>query len=174
MENNIRSIATLKNLLDDDAGKFAITEMQQKKALSSWIHKANSIKLRNMLQKYLEHIEKNTEKLNSFIEEEKISALSLDNKLMSAFVEETESKLAACTDNEVRDACLLACIQSMNHYKISMYGTAAAFATVLGLEKATVIFREAEVNEKQIDDRLSQLAEYEINVKAKTPVLLAG
>jgi hypothetical protein len=31
---------------------------------------------------------------------------------------------------------------------------------------------EAEVNEKQIDDRLSQLAEHEINIKAKAPIAL--
>ena len=73
---------------------------------------------------------------------------------------------------EVKDACLLACIQAINHYKISSYGTAAAFAIALGMEKAAAVFHEAEINEKHIDDRLSQLAEYEVNTKAKTPILL--
>ena len=72
-----------------------------------------------------------------------------------------------CTDAEVKDACLLACIQAINHFKISMYGTAAAFANALDMEKQAAIFHEAEVNEKQIDDRLSQLAEHEINIRAK-------
>ena len=42
----------------------------------------------------------------------------------------------------------------------------------LGMEKQAAIFHEAEINEKQIDDRLSQLAEYEINMKARTPIVL--
>jgi len=41
-------------------------------------------------------------------------------------------------------------------------------------EKAAELFHEAEANEKQIDDRLTQLAEHEINVKAKTPAVLPG
>ena len=91
---------------------------------------------------------------------------------MRAFIEEVEEKLSNCSDSEVKDACLLASIQAINHFKISTYGTAAAFANALGMEKQAAIFHEVEVNEKQIDDRLSQLAEHEINIKAKTPILL--
>jgi hypothetical protein len=40
------------------------------------------------------------------------------------------------------------------------------------MEEAAVAFREAEINEKQIDDRLSQLAEHEINVNARAPIIL--
>ncbi len=174
MEDNIQHISTLRNLLDYDAQKFAITEMLLKRTLPLWINSAGSSKLKNVLQKYLEHIEKNAEKLNSFIEEEEIRSLSLVNKLVNTFIEETNLKLAACADTEVRDACLLASVQSMNHFKISMYGTAAAFAKALELEKAVAVFHEAEANEKQIDDRLSQLAEYEINLNAKSPVVLTG
>jgi len=91
---------------------------------------------------------------------------------MQAFIEEANEKQNTCTDAEVKDACLLACIQAINHFKISMYGTAAAFAKVLGMEKHAAVFHEAEVNEKQIDDRLSQLAEHEINIKANVPFVL--
>jgi ferritin-like metal-binding protein YciE len=50
---------------------------------------------------------------------------------MQAFLEETNEKLGKCT---LRDACLLASLQGINHYKISNYGTATAFAADLGLE----------------------------------------
>lgn len=112
--------------------------------------------------------------LLDFYEEEKIVSLSLTNRVMKAFIEEAEEKLANCTDAEIKDACLLACIQAINHFKISTYRTAAAFANALGMEKQATFFHEAEVNEKQIDDRLSQLAEHEINIKAKTPIVLPG
>jgi ferritin-like metal-binding protein YciE len=91
---------------------------------------------------------------------------------MNAFIEEAEEKLNSCTDTEVRDACLLACIQGINHYKISTYGTAAAFANALEMEKQAVIFHEIEVSEKQIDDRLSQLALHEINNNARAPIAI--
>jgi ferritin-like metal-binding protein YciE len=93
---------------------------------------------------------------------------------MQAFIEDAKEKLENCTDAAIKDACLLASVQAINHFKISTYGTAAAFAKALGMEKSGIVFHEAEINEKQIDDRLSQLAEHEINVEAKSPLVLPG
>ena len=174
MTDNNQTITTLHNLLDYDARKFTSAEIQLKNSLPGWINKAGSLKLKTVLQKYLDFVQQHVQKLEDFFEEEQISSLSLTNRVMQAFIEEADEKLSDCTDAEVKDACLLACIQAINHFKISTYGTAAAFANALGMEKQAAIFHEAEVNEKQIDDRLSQLAEYEINIKAKTPIVLHG
>ena len=172
MSENNQTITTLHNLLDYDAHKFTSAEIQLKNSLPEWITKAGSLQLKTVLQKYLGFVQEHVQKIEGFFEEEKISSLSLTNRVMRVFIEEVEEKLANCTDAAIKDACLLACIQAINHFKISTYGTAAAFANALGMEKQAAIFHEAEVNEKQIDDRLSQLAEYEINTKAKTPIVL--
>ena len=172
MSENNQTITTLHNLLDYDARKFTSAEIQLKNSLPEWINKASSLQLKTVLQKYLGFVQEHVQKIEGFFEEEKISSLSLTNRVMRVFIEEVEEKLANCTDAAIKDACLLAGIQAINHFKISTYGTAAAFANALGMEKQAAIFHEAEVNEKQIDDRLSQLAEYEINTKAKTPIVL--
>ncbi len=172
MINDNQPITALRHLLDYDARKFTSAEMQLKNSLTGWIDKTGSLKLKLVLQKYLDFVRQHIEKMESFFEEESISSLSLTNRIMQAFIEEAEEKLTNCTDVEVKDACLLACIQAINHFKISTYGTAAAFANALGMEKQAAIFHEAEVKEKQIDDRLSQLAEHEINLRAKMPVVL--
>lgn len=174
MAENNSTIATLHNLLDYEARKFTSAEIQLKNRLPEWINKASSFKLKTVLQKYLDFVQQHVQKMEGFFEEEQISSLSLTNRVMQAFIEEAQEKLSVCTDAEIKDACLLACIQAINHFKISTYGTAAAFANALDMEKQAALFHEAEVNEKQIDDRLSQLAEHEINVKAKTPIVLPG
>ena len=174
MAENNKTITTLHHLLDYDARKFTSAEIQLKNSLPEWINKAGSLQLKTVLQKYLDFVQEHVQKMNSFFDEEKINSLSLTNRVMKAFIEEAEEKLANCTDAAIKDACLLACIQAINHFKISTYGTAAAFANALGMEKQAAVFHEAEINEKQIDDRLSQLAEHEINIKAKTPILLKG
>ena len=174
MAKNNPTITTLHNLLDYDARKFTSAEIQLKNSLPEWINKASSLQLKTVLQKYLDFVQQHVQKMEGFFEEEKISSLSLTNRVMRAFIEEAEEKLSNCTDAEVKDACLLACIQAINHFKISTYGTAAAFANALDMEKHAAVFHEVEVNEKQIDDRLSQLAEHEINIKAKAPILLTG
>jgi ferritin-like metal-binding protein YciE len=174
MTEDNQTISTLHNLLDYDARKFTSAEIQLKTSLPDWISKAGSLKLKAVLQKYLDFVQQHVLKMESFFEEEKISSFSLVNRVMKAFIEEAEEKLNSCTDPEVKDACLLACIQAINHFKISTYGTAAAFANTLGIKNHAAIFHEAEVNEKQIDDRLSQLAEHEINARAKAPIFLPG
>lgn len=174
MTENIQTITTLHDLLICDTRRFTSAEAELKKSLQDWIIKAGSLKLKTVLQKYLDHTGQHIDDLEDFFEKEGINSLCTGNRVMRAFIQEINEKLSCCTDNEVRDACLLAGIQEINHFKISMYGTAAAFAKTLGNEKQAAVFHKAEVNEKQIDDRLSQLAEHEINSKAKAPVLFPG
>ncbi len=172
MSENNSNITTLHELLDFEGRKFISAEIQLKKVLPQWINIAGSIKLKNLLQKYRDFIEQHIENMQAFYEEEHINSLSLHNKIMEAFIEEAEDKLRSCTDSAVKDACLLAEVQSINHFKISTYGTAASFAYLLGLEKTSEVFHQASVNEKQIDDRLKRLAQYEINGRAKAPLEL--
>jgi ferritin-like metal-binding protein YciE len=174
MEDNRQTITTLHNLLDYDACKFSSSEIQLKIILPTWISNAASLKLKEVLRRYLDYVQKHAEKLAGFIESEELLSVSAGNRIMRAFIEETQEKLAACTDAQVKDACLLASIQAINHFKISSYGTAAAFSRGLGMEKQAAVFHEAEISEKQIDDRLSQLAEFEINARAKAPITLPG
>lgn len=174
MKENDQTISTLHALLDYDTSRFTSAEIQLKKVLPEWINSASSLMLKTVLQKYLDFVNRHVEKMETFFEEEQVNSLVLRNRVMLAFIEETEEKLSACADAEVKDACLLAAVQSINHFKISAYGTAAAFARALDMEKQAAVFHEAEVNEKQIDDRLTQLAEYEINNRARTPIVLPG
>ena len=118
MTDNNQTISTLHNLLDYDARKFTSAEIQLKKSLPEWINKASSVQLKTVLQKYFDFVQQHVQKMEDFYEEEKIVSLSLTNRVMKAFIEEAEEKLANCTDAEVKDACLLASIQAINHFKI--------------------------------------------------------
>ena len=172
MKQELTNIATLHNLLDHEASKFSSAEVQLNNVLPQWISKANSVKLKTVLQKYRDDIGEHLFNLEEFVDAEQLISLSLTNRIMKAYIDDTNEKLEMCTDVEVTDACLLASVQMMNHFKISAYGTAAAFANTLGMDRAANFFHEAEVHEKQIDDRLTQLAKYEINSRAKSPIVL--
>jgi ferritin-like metal-binding protein YciE len=172
MKENSENVRTLHELLDYNAQKFTSAEVLLQKNLKKWSKMAHSIKLKTVIQKYIDIISEQLQKLEGFFEHEHITAISVSNSVMSSMINETEEKLRICTDFKVKDACLLSSIQSINHYKISTYGTAAAFANTLGMEDQAAIFHQAEVKEKQIDVRLSQLAEHEINLTAMAPLLL--
>jgi len=168
------NIVTLHNLLDYNAGRFTSAEAEVKSGLAEWIKEASSMQLKAVLQKYLDFATAHIQRIDRFVEDESLTFINSSDTVMQALIRDTVENLSFCLDAAVKDACLLASVQCINHYKISKYGTAAAYANNLGLDKAAALFHELEINEKHIDDRLSQLAEYEINTKAKTPVVLPG
>ena len=174
MEPGTIKLTSLHTLLDYEACKHYRAEMQLQKSIPEWITETDSLNLKTVLEKYLHFVEEHVRKIEFFFNEEKASSLSFGHGVMYAFIEEANNKLANCSDVQVKDASLLASIQEINHFKISSYGTAAAFANALGLKKTANLFHEAEMNEKEIDQRLTRLAEGEINIRAKIPIALPG
>jgi len=167
------TIATLRQLLNQQMGKFISGEIQLQKNLPVWINNIGSVQLRQVLQKYLDQVNEHIKHMEAFFLEAQVATAGREDKVMQSLVDETNELLGFCSDTQVCDACMLAGIQVINHYKISTYGTAAAFAGDLEMEKAAGVFYQMEINEKNIDDRLTQLAKYEINKKAKTPIQTA-
>jgi ferritin-like metal-binding protein YciE len=174
MDEKNQYISTLKDLLDYQVLGFTIAEVQLAERMQEWIVLASSLQLKSALQRYIEFIKQHLQNSGVSFAVEKLSPFGNANRVMKAFIAEMQEKLELCNDSEVRDACLLANIQAINHYKISTYGTATAFAHVLGMEKEASVFHEAGINEKQIDALLSQLAEYGINKKARAPIALTA
>lgn len=166
------TIATLRQLLDQQTGKFTSGEIQLQDNLPVWINKTGSVQLRQVLLKYLDQVNEHIQQMDTFFLEAQMTAADRANEVMQALTDEMNEMLGLCSDSQVRDACLLAGIQVINHYKISAYGTAAAFAGDLELEKAAAVFYGMEINEKNIDDRLTQLAKFEINKNAMSPIQL--
>ncbi len=166
------NISCLRQLLDEDVRRFISAEVQLKNSVSGWISKENSVPLKMLMHEYLDIVEKHIRQLEIFCEEEMLGSYNLSNRVMKAYLAEATEKLSGCICPGIKDACLLAAIQGINHFKISVYGTAAAFAGAAGLQKAGLLFHQAELDEKDMDERLSYLAEHELNRKAVAPVTL--
>lgn len=165
-------ITTLQHLLNYQIMQWIDAENQLLQSLPKWIEHAGSLQLKTVLQKYIHFIENHLQGFKQFLEQENTKQEKIVDTVMQAFITETNYKLQHCLDTEIKDACLLASVQTINHYKISTYGTAAAFVQTIGVTQQASVFYEAEISEKQIDDRLSQLAQYEINKKARTPIVI--
>lgn len=174
MRDDILGLTTLHDLIDYEGRKLTAAEKLIESVLPDWIKRASSLFLKTILQKYLGVVKDNLQAATFFIREEEVEHLSCINNVMQAFVLEAREKMSNCTDAEVLDASLLSSVQGINHYKIHMYGTVAAFAKALGNEKFAEIFHRAKLNEEQIDVSLSQLAEQEVNNRARTSILLSN
>jgi len=171
METN-PTITALRELLDDDIRKFINAEAQLKSSLVVWANKARTLPLKVLLQRYLQSIEDHIEMLDAYASAKEISVISISNRIMNAYIDETDAKLTTCSLSDVRDASILTSVQSICHFKICAYGTAVRFANLLSLREAAQLFRSAELNEKNMNQQLSFLVEQHIAKKAKSPTAL--
>lgn len=166
-------IVSLNDLLALEADRIMQGEKMLLQALPGWMQRVSFIQLRNILSQYHSYIEHHTELMTGFfiIQPATPYAKTKHNRVINALIEDTNERLHLCADPEIYDACLLAAIQEINHYKISIYGTVTAFCNELGQRDMAAIFLRAEKDEKRIDEQLSFQAQSEINELAKTPVI---
>ena len=66
----------------------------------------------------------------------------------------------------VIDAGLIACAQRVEHYEIAAYGTVRTYAEMLGKSTHVSLLEKTLQEEKQTDEKLTQLAESHINQEA--------
>lgn len=171
MEKSSPSIVTLSDLLMLETSRIMEGEKHLVESLPLWIKQVSSSKLRNILNKYLEYIKHHEQEMVNYFAHRSAMPATGRNRVMRALIEEADEKLGFCADHEVYDACLLACVQEINHYKISVYGTVTAFFNALGQSDPAALFHRAEKDEKRIDEQLSFQADLDINELARTPVI---
>jgi ferritin-like metal-binding protein YciE len=68
-------------------------------------------------------------------------------------------------EGAVKDAGLISAAQRVEHYEIAAYGAAKTFARLLGDEEGASLLEQTEDEEKQTDEKLSDLADT-INAQA--------
>jgi ferritin-like metal-binding protein YciE len=170
METTPLTISSLSQLLDQDISRMMSTELLLKNSISGWVSNKNSAALKLLMHDYLDVAEKHIRQLDLFFGKKNTESSDPENRIMQAYIKEADERLSGCTRPEIKDACMSAIVQSIAHLKISLYGTAAAFAAATGLQAAGLLFHQAAQDEKEMDERLSYLAEHELNRKASIPI----
>jgi ferritin-like metal-binding protein YciE len=69
-------------------------------------------------------------------------------------------------DKEVLDAALIAAAQAIEHYEITRYGSLISWAGALGRDERAKCSRENLKEEKAADEKLTEIAESEVNAEA--------
>jgi len=85
---------------------------------------------------------------------------------MEGLLEEGKELLEIDADPAVLDAALIGAAQRVEHYEIAAYGTAIAHAGQLGYTEIAERLRKTLAEEKEADERLTEIAENRTNVEA--------
>lgn len=153
--------------LSSEIVKMYKNEVAVKQSLTEWVRKSSHPKLKTLLQHYFDIIKHHVNSLEAQIDkEQELKAVKKSNGVMEAIIKECNKNIEACTDYSLADVCLISGIQTINHYKISMYGTLATIAEMLGKNKMAFLIRDLEGNEKKTDLQLTEMATHGINQAA--------
>jgi ferritin-like metal-binding protein YciE len=85
---------------------------------------------------------------------------------MEGIVAEGAEMIEEEADDEVKDAGLISAAQRVEHYEMAGYGTARAYAELLGDQEGARLLQTTLEEERQTDEKLSKLAKSAINVAA--------
>lgn len=88
-------------------------------------------------------------------------------RAMEGLIKEAQKIIDEAMPNEVKDAALIAAAQKVEHYEISSYGTARAFALQVGMKDVAALLEQTLDEEYSADDLLTSLAYNGINAGAE-------
>jgi ferritin-like metal-binding protein YciE len=155
--------ANLREALVDEIRDIYDAEKQIVKALPKIVKGVTSDGLRDVLQSHFVETEHQVKRLEQVFE-------LLDEKPrgkhcagMAGILEEGNETLQEDAEDSVMDAMLIAGAQRVEHYEITAYGTAIAWAEALGLTDVAELLGETLAEEKEADEKLSAIAESGIN-----------
>lgn len=157
---------TLHELLIEEIKDLYHAEKQLTKALPKMAKAATHEDLREAFESHLEETREQVTRL-----EEVFAALGEKPKAktcegMMGIIEEGSQLMQEDADGSVLDAGLIAAAQRVEHYEIGSYGTCVAWARLLGQDEAASLLEQTLEEEKAADEKLSALAEGEINESA--------
>jgi ferritin-like metal-binding protein YciE len=177
----------LKDLLKHQIMDLFSAEEQIIEALPAMIDKAGDNNLKKALQEHLKVTEKQKDRLEKvkqlFTDEQQdgptqgnekkgffsrlFSGSAEKCKAMEGLIDEGQKIMGEDISPQALDAAIIAAAQKIEHYEISGYGTACAYARELQLKEAEQLLEQTLNEEYEADDRLTELAVGRLNIEAQ-------
>lgn len=164
-------LINLKDLLVEQVQSIYASQKVQDKKMPKLQQQITSADLRVAVNDRIQSSQQQRQRLESALQQLNASPKKMDHECMDTLLDEAKGYTKRCADGQVCDAALTNAIQHVLHYDIASYGSACAFAKALAMDDVAVLLHQNLEEEKQLDTRLSQLAEEHINRDAKAPII---
>jgi ferritin-like metal-binding protein YciE len=142
-------------------------EKQITKALPKLIKKASSEELKESFQEHLQETEGQINRLDQIFQRLDQSSSGIKCAGMEGLLKEGEELLKEDAAPEVLDAGIIVAAQKVEHYEIAAYGSLCTFAEALGYDEDLELLKQTIEEEKQTDEKLTELAESGVNEGSK-------
>ena len=161
-----KELNSLDDLLGFELDDLYDAEQQLCTALPKMAEAAQSPALKAAFEDHAQQTQRHVSRLEQIFVDMGRSSNRETCAAMKGLISEGKEIINATGSPEVKDAALIGAAQRVEHYEIAAYGTARTFAQHLGLSDTVRLLQLTLDEERETDERLSELAEEEINVKA--------
>jgi len=160
------ALETMEDLLVHELRDLYSAEKQLTKALPRLAKAATNDALIQALSNHLVETKHHVSRLEECFE--LLGASSRGKKCvgMEGLIKEGVEVLSEADDESVCDAAIISQAQRAEHYEISAYGSARAFALRVGQDEVADILSATLEEESAADELLSTIAEAQVNIEA--------
>ncbi len=166
MKKRSQNETDLRQLLEDQLKDAYWAEKAVTRFMPDMIDKVESRELMDALKEHLDQTVQQVTRLENVFEILELRAEAEKCEAMEGLIEEAEDIVDEFEAGPVRDAGIIAAAQKIEHYEIATYGTLRAFANILGEYEAASLLEETLDEEKEADQKLTDIAESVINIEA--------
>ncbi|MGO8794122.1 MAG: ferritin-like domain-containing protein [Candidatus Sulfotelmatobacter sp.] len=157
---------SLRELYIDELRDLYNAETQLVKALPKMAKASSNEQLSEGFEEHLRQTTEHVSRLEQIFERLGEKASGKKCLGMEGLVKEGADTMKEDYPEEVMDAAIIGAAQRVEHYEIAAYGTAKAFAQLLGEDEDVSLLEQTLQEEKETDEKLTELAE-EINQSAR-------
>lgn len=156
---------SLRELYIDELRDLYNAETQLVKALPKMAKAAANDQLKEAFEEHLRETSEHVSRLEQIFEQLGEKASGKKCLGMEGLVKEGSETMKEDYEDAVKDAAIIGAAQRVEHYEMAGYGTVRAFAELLGENEHVSLLEKTLEEEKNADQKLTQLAE-EINPEA--------
>jgi ferritin-like metal-binding protein YciE len=158
-----KDIETMDDLFVHTLRDIYYAEQKIVQALPAMIEKATNPQLREGFERHLAETRNHVRRVERVFEMHGVEIGAVNCPAIDGIIKEANEVAGEVDDKQVLDAALIAAAQAVEHYEITRYGSLIAWAKPLGWEDCA---SENLAEEKAADEKLTNIAESEINLEA--------
>ena len=157
----------LDKLFTDSLKDIYWAEKHLTKTLPKMKKKATTDELKSAIEEHLDQTEEHVSRLERVFEICRKKAQAKKCDAMEGLTKEGDSVIEETESNTMtRDAGIIMAAQKVEHYEIATYGSLVQLAKTLGMNDAAEILHQTLDEEKQADEKLTEIAEWNVNQAA--------
>jgi len=158
-----KDIKTLNDLFVHQLKDIYYAEKRIVKTLPDMIKKATNPQLRQGFELHLSQTQNHVKNVEEVFRMHGVEIEAVTCPAIDGIIKEADEVAGEIADKQVLDAALIAAAQAVEHYEITRYGTLIAWAKQLGRSDCASVLAKNLKDEKDTDEKLTQLAESGVN-----------